>query len=343
MFDKVISSKIYEKTKTFIKENYIYITLYFMLLAVFCYPLPYYIYTGGGLIKVDDRIQIEDSYKAKGSFNLCYVSEIKVTLPTYLLAHVLPSWELTKMDDVRLSSTETSEDVFNRDRLFLDTGNANAIYVAYQKANKKFEITGMKNYILYLSEKANTNLKIGDNIQSINHIPITNLDDIRNIVSKGSIGDRLQLKVLRDGKLIDTYAIVYEEDGSKIIGVMIQSSFDYVTNPDIKLKFSDSEAGSSGGLLLTLSIYNHLVKEDITHGLKIAGTGTIEQDGTVGEIGGVKHKIKGAVSKKADIFFVPNGENYEEAIKEKKKNNYKIEVIGVDTFEDALTYLEKIK
>lgn len=343
MFDKIVSSKIYEKIKTFIKENYVYITLYFMLLAVFCYPLPYYIYTGGGLIEVDDRIKIEDSYDTEGSFNLCYVSEIKATLPTYLLARVLPSWELTKMDDVRLSETETSEDVFNRDRLFLDTGNTNAIYIAYQKAKKEFEITGTKNYILYLSEDANTNLKIGDNIQSINGIKITNLSDIREIVSKGSIGDKIRLQVLRNEKSIDTYATIYEEDGTKIIGVMIQSSFDYETNPDIKLTFSDSEAGSSGGLLLTLSIYNHLVKEDITHGLKIAGTGTMEQDGTVGEIGGVKHKLRGAVSKKVDIFFVPNGENYKEAMEEKEKKHYKIQIVGVDTFDDALTYLEKIK
>ncbi len=336
-------NKTYEKIKIFIKENYIFITLLLVLLSVFNYPLPYYIYTGGGLIKVDDRVKIENAYQAKGSFHLCYVSEINATLPTYILARILPSWELTKAEDVRLSESETSEDVFNRDRLFLDTGNANAIFVAYQKAGKGFEITGTKNYILYISEEANTNLKIGDNIQSINHVKISNLSDIRSAVSTGSIGDKIQLKVLRNGKLIDTYATIYEEDHSKIIGVMIQSSFDYETNPPIELKFSNSEAGSSGGLLLTLSIYNHLVKTDITHGLKIAGTGTMEQDGTVGEIGGVRHKLRGAVKQKADIFFVPNGDNYNEAMKEKEKNKYKIKIVGVDTFDDALTYLEKIK
>ena len=78
-------NKTYEKIKIFIKENYIFITLLLVLLSVFNYPLPYYIYTGGGLIKVDDRVKIENAYQAKGSFHLCYVSEINATLPTYIL------------------------------------------------------------------------------------------------------------------------------------------------------------------------------------------------------------------------------------------------------------------
>ena len=61
---------------------------------------------------------------------------------------------------------------------------------------------------------------------------------------------------------------------------------------------------------------NNLTEEDITKGKKIVGTGTIEEDGSVGSIGGVKYKLNGAVRQKADIFLVPAGENYEEALKE---------------------------
>ena len=74
-------------------------------------------------------------------------------------------------------------------------------------------------------------------------------------------------------------------------------------------------------------------------GKTIVGTGTIDINGNVGPIGGVKYKLKGAVKNKAEIFIVPNGENYEEAIKLKKENNYKIDIIGVNTIDDALNYL----
>ena len=92
--------------------------------------------------------------------------------------------------------------------------------------------------------------------------------------------------------------------------------------------------------MTALVIFNKLISYDITKGYKIAGTGTIDEDGTVGEIDGVKYKLKGAVKDKADVFLVPSG-NYEEAIKLKEKNNYKIKIIEVKTFEDAIYYLKK--
>ena len=89
----------------------------------------------------------------------------------------------------------------------------------------------------------------------------------------------------------------------------------------------------------TLYIYDNLVERDISNGLKIAGTGSIDAEGNVVEIDGVKYKLKGAVKAKADIFFVPKGENYDEAIKIQNENKYDIEIVGVSTFDEALLYL----
>jgi len=336
-------SKLYEKIKQFIKDYYLYLSLYFVLLAVCLYPLPFYIYSGGGLISVDERIEIEERNEVKGSFHLCYVSELRATLPTYILAKILPSWDLSPIEHSKLSENETDEDIFKRDRLFLSTGNTNAVSLAYEKAGRTFEITGTKNYILYIDEHAKTTLKIGDDIRKINGKEIKNLEEISGIISSTNVGDELEFSVIRNGKVKEATGTVYEEDGNHLLGIMIQTGFDYQTDPKIELHFSDNEAGSSGGLLLTLSIYNQLTKKDITKGLKIAGTGTIEMDGTVGEIGGVKYKLRGAVKEKADVFLVPKGENYEEAIKEKEKHQYKVKIIGVETFDEALESLEKLK
>ena len=92
---------------------------------------------------------------------------------------------------------------------------------------------------------------------------------------------------------------------------------------------------------MSLAIYNYLTDEDITHGKKIAGTGTIDEKGNVGSIGGIEYKIKGAVHDKIKYFIVPNGENYEDAIKVKEKYHYDINIVGVSTFDEVLEALSK--
>ena len=108
----------------------------------------------------------------------------------------------------------------------------------------------------------------------------------------------------------------------------------------IKLDFSSKEGGPSGGFMLSLAIYNRLTKEDITKSRKIAGTGTIDKDGNVGEIGGVKYKVMGANSGDADIFFVPEA-NYEEAIKYKEEKGFNLNIVKVSTLDDAIDYLRR--
>ena len=123
--------------------------------------------------------------------------------------------------------------------------------------------------------------------------------------------------------------------------MILVNSIKVETDKNIEFKYSSNESGSSGGLMSTLEIYDSLVEEDITKGLKIAGTGTINYDGTVGEIGGVKYKLAGAVKKKADVFLVPSN-NYQEALELKEKNNYDIKIIEAKDFKSVLKSLEEL-
>ena len=92
---------------------------------------------------------------------------------------------------------------------------------------------------------------------------------------------------------------------------------------------------------MALTTYSYLSGEDLSKGKIVVGTGTIDIDGNVGSIGGVKYKLIGAVKNKADIFLVPNGENYEEAIKVKEEKNYKIKIVGISNIEEAINELRK--
>ena len=82
-------SKIYEKMKKFIKDNYKDIIILFIVILIAICPLPYYIYTSGGTININDRVIIDNSYKSEGSLNLAYVSQIRATIPSFLVSYVI--------------------------------------------------------------------------------------------------------------------------------------------------------------------------------------------------------------------------------------------------------------
>jgi len=114
---------------------------------------------------------------------------------------------------------------------------------------------------------------------------------------------------------------VKENKGKKYIGILSTEIYKLITNPVVKFNFLSGESGPSGGLAIALTIYNNLVKEDITKGRKIVVTGAIARDGEIKNIGGVEYKLDGAINDKADVFIVPSGENYDTVKKicEKKK------------------------
>ena len=338
-----MNNKIYENIKLFIRENYLFLLFNLVLIATLTYPMPYYIYAGGGILDVKDKIVIENKKESSGSYNLCYVKEMHATTLTYLYSYLHKDWERVKQEELTLSSNETNQDIVVRDKVYLKQSNQSAVISAFKLANKEYEITYSSPTVIYILENADNNLKIGDSIISVEGINVNSVTDISDITSKYNVGDKLEVKVKNKDKEYTRYANLIEENGRKLLGISIENIIDYKTNPDIKFSFKDSETGPSGGLILSLAIYDYLLDEDITKGYKISGTGTIDLDGNVGEIGGVKYKLAGAVSSKSDIFFVPNGENYNEAIRIKKKKKYKIDVVGVDTLSDAVNYLNKLK
>ena len=152
--------------------------------------------------------------------------------------------------------------------------------------------------------------------------------------------DRLNIKVLRNNKEKECYAVLKKDkNGNLTIGIYLAILNNVSTKEEVTYVFKNNESGSSRGLMCALEIYNRITDFDITKGDIIAGTGSIEADGTVGDIDGVKYKIKGAVKNKAKVFIVPSG-NYDEALKLKEKNNYDIELIKADNLHNVIENLK---
>lgn len=300
-------------------------------------PVPYTITVGGGTINIDKRIKVENSKKEEGSLNSAYVKELKGRIVTYLLAKIIPSYELNPIEESTLEN-ETEKEYMYREKTYFTSSLESATIVAYQYANKKIEIKDEKLYVLYILNEAETTLQVEDEILSIDAVGVNDISNITEILNSHEIGDILPVKVLRNNKEIDCTVKVKNIDNAKKIGIYLNTSYVYETNPKIDFKFTNRESGPSGGLMIALSIYNKLVDEDITKGRKIVGTGTIDVDGKVGEVGGIKEKLTGAIKEKADIFIVPQ-ENYDEAVEIKTKMKYNIELLSASTFEEAIKKL----
>lgn len=335
-------TKLYEKMKKNIIENYKFFLGLILLLILTTVELPYYVDCPGGIIDVTSKMEIKEGYPSKGTFNLSYVSELKGTLPILLVARFKTDWDVVKKEEVVLEN-ETLEENNYRNHLLLEEANHNAILVAYEKAKREVQVTNQKLFVTYVDINGKTNLKIKDEILEVNGVPVNSKTNLQKVIKDNVIGDIIPIKIKRDNEILMKTAEIYELDGRSVLGIMLTEQMELETEPPIEFHFEESESGPSGGLMMSLAIYNALVKEDITHGKTIVGTGTIERDGTVGEIGGVEYKLKGAVKEKADIFLVPAGKNYEDAKALKEEKGYSIALVPIETFDEALYYLQSLK
>ena len=334
-------NKLYERVKEFIKNNYIQLIILSLVIILFNFKLDYEIYTYGSPINLSKRIEIDSDNKASGSFYLTYVEARPGNIPFILLSKIIPSWDLVSLNDSRIEN-ESAKDIQERGKIDLYTVNEYAVKNAFDAANVLYLIENKELVVYYIFESAETNLEIGDVIKKVDGISFNDVETLNAYINTKMSGDKVNIKALRDDKEVNLYGIVKNKDENKIIGLYLVTRFKI--NPSIKVdfKYKSSESGPSGGLMSALEIYNRITKEDISKGLKIAGTGTINYDGEVGSVGGVKYKLLGAVKNKMDVFIVPSGENYEEVLKLVNDNNYSIRLIEAKNFKQVLNDLQNI-
>ena len=155
-----------------------------------------------------------------------------------------------------------------------------------------------------------------------------------------SIGETVYIGIQRNDKeiQIETQLIEHiEYKNEPMVGFLASTPnqrFVFPINVDID---TGSVGGPSAGLMMALNVYNKLIETDITNSTVIAGTGTIEIDGSVGPVGGVKQKVIAAKRAGATLILVPTA-NYEDA---KPFRDDKTFIIAVDTFKNALEVISK--
>ena len=330
--------KLYENIKNYIIENCKSFLILIIIFIIFFVHLPFYISAPGGVIDTKNKIDVSTDFKLKGSLNMAYVSSIKGNIPLLTYALISPNWDIEKESEIT-AGNESIEDEEYRNKLLLEEANDTALLVAYANSNIDYETKNNKVYVTYIDELSKTNFKVGDQIIKIEDNTVTKKQDLYDYIDNKEIGDKVTFTVIRNNKEKKCYAKLIDVDKTPKVGIVITEDMDIKSDRHVDIKFKGKESGSSGGLMMSLTIYSYLNKIDITKGKKIVGTGTIDKAGNIGEISGIKYKLIGAVKEKCDIFLVPQGENYIEARNLKNKKHYNIDIIPVETFKEALSYL----
>lgn len=173
-------------------------------------------------------------------------------------------------------------------------------------------------------------------------------------VNSQTLGDQVKVTYEEDGKVKTAEGkIITLENGKNGIGIGLIDRTE--VSSDVPIKFSTAGIGGpSAGMMFSLSIYTQIADPTLRNGRIIAGTGSIDRDGNVGDIGGIDKKVVAAAKKGATVFFAPNNPVTEEAKKANPnaKSNYDtaleaaqmiktdMKIVPVKTLQDAIDYLK---
>ncbi len=196
-------------------------------------------------------------------------------------------------------------------------------------------------------------LHAGDVIKAVDGTAVKEPGDVAKLVTRHKPGEKVVFRIVpakeqavaekankaaaRTQDVTITTA-TSDDTGEKRAIVGISAGTDHTFPFTIDIKLADV-GGPSAGLMFALGIYDKLTPGSLTGGKFVAGTGTIDDAGEVGPIGGIEMKTVGARSQGAQYFLTP-AENCAAAAKDTPSG---LRLVKVNTIDDALEALADIR
>ncbi|WP_342769342.1 SepM family pheromone-processing serine protease [Aquisalibacillus elongatus] len=325
-----------------------------IIIAVFLlssYKLDYYIYQPGDIYSLDEVVDVEDHFDSEGELHLVTVRGGQATPFYYLWAKIRPHYEIYDLEDIRPEGI-SQEEYIDTQLHFMETSKEAAQVVAYRAADRDIEIEYNGVYVMTVVDgmPAEGQLQSGDRIIEMDGQTVSSSQEIVDMTQSYEAGEEIELTVIRDEEEISvSFALgTFPDEPDRVgMGISLVTDREVSVSPNANFD-SGSIGGPSAGLMMALELYDQLTSEDLTKGLKITGTGEIDYEGNVFRIGGIDKKVVAADRKDVDIFFAPNeggreGSNYEVAKETAEEIGTDMEIVPVDTFDDALNYLKDLK
>ena len=313
--------------------------------ALWNISLPYLAWSPGPTPEVIDLLSIEgaDQFPVEGDLYMLTVSQQDLNVYEWLAAIADPQVDVLERTAVRPIDV-TQEEYQRQSRERMDESKVAAISVALDRLDYEVTVDGDGVEVVSVLEgtPADGTLVAGDIIKAVDGQPVFIAPDAVAEISMNVVGDTIVLTVARGEDLIEVPVDLIEHTqnpGRPMVGFTPATHNPRFNFPiDVEID-SSNIGGPSAGMMYTLAIMNVLTEEDLTHGLRIAGTGTISTSGMIGPIGGVRQKVVGATKSGAEYILVPEA-NYEEALTAEITS---AEIIAVSTIDEALEFLETLE
>ena len=218
-----------------------------------------------------------------------------------------------------------------------------AVVVALERLGYELHPTGTGAVVLATEPgtPADEFLEVGDTIVAVDGTPIGTYNDLAPTVSARAPGDQVTLGVeSQAGESREVSLVLAARPDDPAAGFLGVSGDTRAYDPGLPFPVeidSGQVGGPSAGLAFTLAVIDVLTEGDLTGGRHVAVTGTINEDGTVGEVGGVAQKAAAAADAGAEVLLVPTPE-YEQAL----AHSHGLEIRAVATLDDALVALAEL-
>ncbi|MDU0200384.1 PDZ domain-containing protein [Paenibacillus sp. MAH-36] len=226
-------------------------------------------------------------------------------------------------------------------RLMKADANAAGSAVAFQKVGKGKGISsdGVRITAILKDSPASGQIQLGDVIQQVNGQAVTTVQELTERMKSVKPNDQVALMVMRGGKQVSVQAKTRtnpDDPSRAAFGIQVENEVQY--DLPILVSYHDyllHEGGPSHGAMLALTLIDQLTPCGVTYGNHVAGTGTMEPDGSIGPVGGLEQKAYTISRTNADVFFVPAA-NESEA----KKGAPSLQIVPVHTLDDILNWLK---
>ncbi|MBD5430082.1 SepM family pheromone-processing serine protease [Lactobacillus sp.] len=325
---------------------------FFVVIVICLWPTNYYIEAPGSADQISQYIK-SPAKKANRNFYLVTVSERRAVVIDYLLSFFNKNESRYSKDE--LMGNQTNAAYNQMQQYYMENSQNNAKYYAAKKAGiyHKRKYLGVYVMDIMTNSTFKNKLKIGDTVTKVNGNKFESTKKLISYIQKQKVKSKITVEVLRNGKYYTYSGKVVRLKSTKKngIGIQLVDHTQVVTKPKIKIDVAGI-GGPSAGLMFTLEMYQIFTNKNLSNNQKIAGTGTIDENGKVGMIGGVDKKVIAASKQGIKIFFAPTDQpagvkksetNYAEAVKTAKRIHTKMKIVPVATFDDALRYLENLK
>ncbi|AZG48592.1 YlbL family protein [Gordonia insulae] len=153
---------------------------------------------------------------------------------------------------------------------------------------------------------SNDVLEQGDQVLAVGGKPVSTTAEMQAAVKGNPPGTVVPIEIDRGGRKQTVSVTLTPRPDDPKVGYLGVTPEVVNADPALKITYNVGDIGGpSAGMMLTLAVIDRLSPGELTHGKFIAGTGTIDEDGEVGPIGGITHKTQAARDAGATVFLVP--------------------------------------